>query len=73
LSDPALRLAAELWAQSRRAGRVTASPHALDVDVLLAAQTLTYGANAVEIVIATTNRKHLSQFVEALDWSDITF
>lgn len=72
LTEQALRMAAELWARSRRAGRPTAAPHSLDIDVLLAAQALTFEAPPGEIVIATTNRKHLSQFVDAREWRDIT-
>jgi predicted nucleic acid-binding protein len=68
LSDDALRFAAELWAQSRRAGRPTADTLALDIDVLLAAQSLRVAGSAV---VATTNPKHLSQFVPALLWRDI--
>ena len=65
LTGQALRLAADLWAQSRRQGRPTASPQSVDVDFLLAAQALTFGPPPSEIVIATTNRKHLAQFVDA--------
>ncbi|HLH29727.1 MAG TPA: hypothetical protein VKY31_00900 [Terriglobia bacterium] len=68
LTDDALRFAAELWAQSRRAGRPTADPAALDIDVLLAAQALRIGGAPV---IATTNQKHLSQFVSAHLWTEI--
>jgi predicted nucleic acid-binding protein len=68
LTDDALRLAAELWAQSRRSGRPTADAMALDIDVLLAAQALRLGRSPV---VATTNPKHLSQFVPALHWTDI--
>ena len=68
LSDDALRLAAELWAQSRQAGRPTADATALDIDVLLAAQALRMEEM---LVIATTNEKHLSQFVPARHWTDI--
>ena len=60
LSDDALRLAAELWAQSRQMGRPTYGPSALDIDVLIAAQALSFGASASEVVVITTNSKHLS-------------
>lgn len=69
LTDDSLRFAAELWAQSRRAGRPTADPAALDIDVLLAAQALRLGGTPT---IATTNQKHLSQFIPALHWTDIS-
>ena len=68
LTDDALRFAAELWAQARRAGRPTADPAALDVDVLLAAQALRLASSPV---IATTKPKHLSQFVPAQLRTDI--
>ena len=68
LTDDALRFAAELWAQSRRAGRPTADATALDIDVLLAAQALRLGRSPV---VATTNPKHLSQFVHAQRWTEI--
>ena len=68
LTDDALRFAAELWAQSRRTGRPTADATALDIDVLLAAQALRLGRSPI---VATTNPKHLSQFVPAQLWSDI--
>jgi predicted nucleic acid-binding protein len=71
LSDQALRLAAELWAQTRQTGRPTAEPKALDIDVLLAAQALSFGAVLSDMVIATTNAKHLSQFVAAQHWNEI--
>jgi predicted nucleic acid-binding protein len=68
LRDEVLRFAAELWARSRQAGRPTAASTSLDIDVLLAAQALRIGGTPV---IATTNEKHLSQFVSALHWTDI--
>jgi predicted nucleic acid-binding protein len=70
LSDEALRLAAELWAQSRQAGRPTAEPTAIDIDVLIAAQALSFG-DPSEVIIATTNAKHLAQFVTARHWNEI--
>lgn len=72
LSDEALRLAADLWAQSRQEGRPTAETQALDIDVLIAAQALSFGAPSSDIVIATTNPKHLSRFVTARHWNELT-
>jgi hypothetical protein len=63
--------AAEFWAESRRRGRPTASEKALDVDVILAAQAWRTTYDGSFVVIATTNRKHLSQFVPAEHWKDI--
>ncbi|HEY1950058.1 MAG TPA: hypothetical protein VGG97_23815 [Bryobacteraceae bacterium] len=71
LSDEALRLAAKLWAQSRREGRPTADSNALDIDVLLAAQALSFSTDPAGVVIATTNPKHLSPFISAKHWDDI--
>lgn len=71
LSDGALRLAAQLWAKSRREGQPTSDSKALDVDVRLAAQVRSFQALASESVVATTNAKHLSRFVSAKHWSEI--
>jgi predicted nucleic acid-binding protein len=71
LSDEALRLAAELWAQSRQEGYPTAGTKALDIDVLIAAQALSFRAASSEVVIATTNPKHLARFVSAKLWNEI--
>jgi predicted nucleic acid-binding protein len=68
LTDDALRFAAELWAHSRRIGRPTADRMALDIDVLLAAQVLRLDRPAL---VATTNPKHLAQFVPAQLWAEI--
>ena len=68
LTDDALRFAAQLWAQSRKAGRPTADATAIDIDVLLAAQALRTPGTPV---IATTNHKHLVQFIPARHWRDI--
>ena len=63
--------AAELWANSRRAGLPTGDPKKLDIDVILAAQALTLRVPVADIVIATTNVAHLSRFVSAELWTDI--
>jgi predicted nucleic acid-binding protein len=71
LSDEALRLAAGLWAKARQQGRPTADAKDLDVDVILAAQALSFGPAPSDVVIATSNEKHLSQFITAQNWNEI--
>lgn len=71
LSDEALYLAAELWASARQQGLPTADVKNLDVDVILAAQALSFGPAPADVVIATTNAKQLLQFVTAKDWQEI--
>jgi predicted nucleic acid-binding protein len=71
LTDEALRLAAELWATARQQGRPTADAKALDIDVVLAAQALSFGPAPSDVVVATSNPKHLSQFITAQNWTEI--
>ena len=71
LSDEALRLAAELWARARQQGQPGADRAALDVDVILAAQALSFGAAVSDVIVATTNARHFSQVVTARDWEEI--
>jgi predicted nucleic acid-binding protein len=71
LTDEALRLAAELWATARQQGRPTADAKDLDIDVILAAQALSFGPAPSDVVVATSNPKHLSQFVAAQNWNEI--
>jgi predicted nucleic acid-binding protein len=71
LIDEALRLSAELWAKARQEGRPTADSKELDIDAILAAQALSFGAPANDVVVATTNAKHLAQFVAAKHWTAI--
>ena len=67
-----MRLAAMLWAQIRRQHRPTARKEALDVDVILAAQAMNIqDATRDEVIIATTNVKHLAQFTKASTWNQI--
>jgi predicted nucleic acid-binding protein len=63
--------AAELWAQIRKQGKSTADDKALDGDVILAAQAMSAKINAREVIVATSNLKHLSLFVDASFWQDI--
>ena len=71
-SDNALRLGCSLWARARNAGQPTADPRELDCDVLIAAQALTLGVPEAELIVATTNVGHLSRFVAADVWTNIT-
>jgi predicted nucleic acid-binding protein len=72
LTTADLRLAAELWARARNAGMPTADPHALDGDVILAAQARLLEPDPGRLVVATTNVGHLARFVPAASWPDIT-
>jgi hypothetical protein len=66
-----MRLAAQLWASARQQGRPTADPKELDGDVILSAQALDLGLTQEEIIVATMNAGHLSQFVHAGEWQNI--
>lgn len=63
--------AAELWAQVRQQGKPTADNKALDGDVILAAQATLIGSDEHPSIVATSNAKHLSLFVDAKNWQDI--
>jgi predicted nucleic acid-binding protein len=71
LTTTAMLLAAELWAESRRRGRPNATDQALDAAVILAAQALLLQNAGHQVIVATTNVKHLELFVDARLWSDI--
>jgi predicted nucleic acid-binding protein len=69
LTTEMMRKAAAFWAQTRAHGRPTADPHALDGDVILAAQAI--GAGVPDVLVATTNTVHLDSLVRAALWSSI--
>ncbi len=71
LSTAAMREAASLWARARNEGNPTASAEALDADVILAAQTSEASQEAGDAMVATTNPRHLSRFVDAHYWQQI--
>lgn len=73
ITTSVMRRAARLWAQARNEGRPTASPESLDADVILAAQALVLEEESGSpVVVATTNPDHLSRYVAAEDWRDIS-
>lgn len=64
--------AASLWAEARRRGRLTADAAALDIDVILAAQVQLFTEEIGEqVIVVTSNIRHLAQFVEARPWQEI--
>ncbi len=71
LNSQTMLKAAEFWAQARRLGKPTANDTALDGDVILAAQANWLQTKGNEVIVATTNVKHLELFVDARLWSDI--
>lgn len=63
--------AAELWAEVRNQGKSTADNKALDGDVILASQSILVANYGHEVTIATSNKKHLSIFIDAREWQEI--
>ena len=64
--------AAEFWANARKQGQPTANNQSLDADVILAAQAFMISSQGEDAVIATTNVRHLTRFVPAKVWHEIT-
>lgn len=71
LTTAAIRRAAELWAEVRQRGLPLADPHALDGDVILAAQALTLPVSEGAVVVATLNVKHLGRLIPAAHWREL--
>jgi hypothetical protein len=67
-----LKAATVLWGQMRRSGLTTADRHALDGDVILAAQVLGLGLAPHEYRVATRNVTHLARLgLPADEWHRI--
>jgi hypothetical protein len=64
--------AAGLWATARRDGYQTADDKAIDADVILAATAILAAREGFEVIVATGNVGHLSRFVDARIWDQVT-
>lgn len=71
IATPAMREAANLWAEARNGGYPTAHDEALDGDVILCAQAKLNAAPDEQMVVATTDVSDLSRFVPAATWRGI--
>lgn len=66
-----MRRAAILWSTARRDGLPTAGPRELDADAILGAQAVIAAEGAPNVVVATTNVRHLQRFTSAAHWDAI--
>ena len=64
--------ASELWADLPRTGRPSADAAALDGDVILAATAIELEGQFDEVVVVTTNLRHLEQLVRAVRWDEFS-
>lgn len=73
VSTEALDLAANLWARASNEGLTTRDDKNIDVDIIISAQyqILRDEYPGQQVIVATTNLKHLSRFCEAARWQDI--
>jgi predicted nucleic acid-binding protein len=72
MTTAVMRQAAVFWAEARRQGRPTADDKALDGDVILAAQAILAKTEDDVAIVATENVGHLSRFVTAYVWWEIS-
>lgn len=68
LTTKALKLAADIWAQTRATGQLRGPEDRLDVDVILAAQARQAGG-----YILTTNEKHFRSIADVFDWKTVDY
>jgi hypothetical protein len=59
------------WADARQRGIITASPDALDADVILAACATKIGQPGDQVIVATQHVGHLARYCDARLWTTI--
>jgi hypothetical protein len=74
VNETVLNLASEIWATARVSGQPTAGEHNLDTDTIICAtwRDLVDRYPGQEVVIVTTNIRHLSRFAAAVVWQDLS-
>lgn len=73
ITTKSLNKAAELWAWARKTGQQTAHNEKIDIDVILAAQSIILAQDMSEhTVIATSNVSDLRRYTFAEKWEDVT-
>lgn len=74
VEDRILDLASEIWATARENGQPTAGERNLDADTIICAtwQDLAERYPGQDVVIVTTNLRHLSRFANAVVWQDLS-
>jgi hypothetical protein len=73
VSKQVLILAANLWAEASSLGKQTSDSKNIDAGMIISAQyrILCEDYPGQQVIVATTNLKHLSIFCEAANWQDI--
>jgi predicted nucleic acid-binding protein len=73
ITTEAMNKAAELWAWARKTGQQTAHNDKIDIDVILAAQSIIIAQHMGEhTVVVTSNVSDLQRYISAEKWENIT-
>jgi len=68
-------LSAEIWAETKLKAMPTANQENIDIDIIIIAhwQVLKKEFPGRNIIVSTTNIKHLGLFTDAREWQDINY
>jgi hypothetical protein len=69
ITNEVLDRPAYFWSQARLMGKPTANDKALDADMILSAHTTAIARNGEQVIVPTTNVKHLELFCDARLWT----